>query len=152
MDKTTIKHLLLDLDWNADPQKQNAAIEQLIHIDSCYFPLLINWSKKSTWENSVKVIIKIGYPRNKALIPQLIAFLRDPNWPGSTDAIITLQNLPVKEIMSFWEDAIKTAYEQRDGMWLTGIHSILVDELSCTINDFSDEDIFYKLKEGDSWY
>ena len=87
MNEFLINELVSKLSWEYPKEEQQKAINQLSVVDEQYFGLLFNKKLKETWENIVIVIEKIGCPKNKYFIPELLWLLRDVNWPGSMHAI-----------------------------------------------------------------
>lgn len=106
-----IKELINDLSWDKPKEVQLSALEKLEAIGDEETRYLIQGDGKYCWENAVKVLHKIGYPRNRLAIPRLIWLLKDMNWPGVISAIETLQRIDIKTIIPFIEDALREAHK-----------------------------------------
>ncbi|MCD8157802.1 MAG: DUF5071 domain-containing protein, partial [Clostridiales bacterium] len=100
------------------------------------------------WQNSVYVIRKIGFPRNKLLLPNLIWLLQDINWPGALISIDVLADIEKEELIPLIETAITKAYEIKDYMWLGGL-KMLIDKTNIQANDFCNSEVFCLLKYAD---
>lgn len=145
MDTERVKELLKSLDWNFPPEIQQNAIDILSKVDETYYPLLFDWSSKSTWENSVKIVKQIGFPQNKILLANLFTLLQDINWPGANSAINVLKDIDKQYLLPKLEEYIKLAYQTSDDMWLGGLKRLT---MAChlTEKDFSSTEIYDMLK------
>ena len=124
MNERNIEQLVDDLDWNAPRQVQEKAIFLLSQIDEKYFRYIFHRTRKGTWENAMRVIDKIGCPRNEFFIPLLIEHLKDINWPGTTDAIQLLLTMNNEKVIAELENAIEMAYKNKDFMWIGGLNCL----------------------------
>lgn len=125
MEEKEVQELVEQLSWNLPYETQNKALKKLIDVNPEMLDIIINPYLKSTWENAVKIIELIGYPKNKKALPSLIALLQDLNWPGALHAVDLLKNVEEKVLIPLIEDAIKEANESSDEMWLWGIKFLL---------------------------
>ena len=140
-----IKSYVEMLNWENPQEEQDEAICILSQIDERNFGLILDKSKKSTWENAVKVIKRIGFPQNESLLPGLLCLLQDVNWPGATEAIEILAEIDKKTVVPLIEQAIHSANLNEDFMWLGGL-SLLVSKSGYLAEDFDDSCIFEILK------
>lgn len=143
-----IYKLVEDLSWEKPQEIQLNALEKLQSIDDEYTPYLIPEEGKYCWENAVKVLYKIGYPRNRLAIPRLIWLLQDFNWPGVSSAIELLQKIDKNIILPYIEDALIKAHAQEDYMWIGGIKR-LIGILGILKNDFKSSNIIQILDLAD---
>ncbi|MBQ2743805.1 MAG: DUF5071 domain-containing protein [Oscillospiraceae bacterium] len=143
-----IKSYVEMLNWENPQEEQDEAICILSQIDERNFGLILDKSKKSTWENAVKVIKRIGFPQNESLLPGLLWLLQDVNWPGATEAIEILAEIDKKTVVPLIEQAIHSANLNEDFMWLGGL-SLLVSKSGYLAEDFDDSCIFEILKKAD---
>lgn len=142
-----IKHVH-ELDWNYPIEIQNNAINVLSKIDVEYIDLIFDKNLKSTWENAVKVIGQIGFPKNETVLSNLVWLLQDVNWPGVTQAIEILSSIEKKFLIPIIENALIIAEASNDTMWIAGIN-LLIKKVGYSCVDFSDEKIFELLGDGD---
>ena len=92
-----IRRLLLDIDWVQPKFKQKRAMRRLSKLrgENLEWLLFSNpYNPKSCWENSAKVLKKIGYPEIKEFLPKIIYWLVDFNWPGAKEIYDLLLTVP----------------------------------------------------------
>lgn len=143
-----IKGYVEMLDWKNSQEEQSKAIHILSQIDEMDLGIILDKSKKSTWENAVKVIKQIGFPKNKSLLSELLWLLQDVNWPGAIEAIEILTSIDKKAVAPLIEQAIHSADLNEDFMWLGGL-SLLVSKAGYSAEDFDDCSVFEILKKAD---
>ncbi|UYZ37905.1 DUF5071 domain-containing protein [Clostridium beijerinckii] len=141
-----INVLINKLDWNTPIDSQKEAINKLLSIDNNDVGLLIQPMEQKYWDNSAKVLKKIGYPRNKLAIPGLLEWLQDLNWPGAQTAMETLQKVEVFELLPYLETAIQKAVEENDDMWIMALKELAINRMSIKASDFKNGDL-YKIVE-----
>lgn len=144
-----IKKLIENLSWYKPKNTQKEAIECLMKIEDEYVHMLLQDSKKECWENAVIVLKRIGYPRNKQAIPQLIGLMQDMNWPGVPMAMETMKRIDNSILLPYIEHALEEAYNDEDFMWIGGIKRI-VKGFQIDKEDFINKDTF-KLLEYADW-
>lgn len=147
MNENDIKHFALELDWSLPRAVQKHAIDALSAADEKYYPLILDKTRKSTWENSVAVIERIGYPKNKTLLHFLVWLLQDVNWPGAAEAIRYLSSLSRDVLIPLAKEALYIADKNDDFMWIGGIR-LLIETAGYKKSDF-DADIDRILKKAD---
>lgn len=148
MNQRELKGLISNLSWNMPEEVQLSAIENLMQIDDAYTPQLIQDSNKSCWENAVKILYDIGYPRNRYAIPRLIWLMQDINWPGVSLSIDLLKVIDKRVTLPHIESALIKAAADKDYMWIGGIQRLL-NELNISEEDFSRKEVFELLKLSD---
>jgi hypothetical protein len=149
MNSNEINVLIEKLSWNMPEDVQNKAIDLLKNIDDEKIGMLVQPIGKPCWENAAIVLKKIGYPRIKQVIPKLLEWLQDMNWPGACIILDLLQTIDKKVLVLFIEDALIKANIQKDYIWIAGI-KLLVDKLSMTQTDFNRKEV-YELLELAEW-
>ncbi|QKS44990.1 DUF5071 domain-containing protein [Paenibacillus cellulosilyticus] len=73
----------MELSWNNSDEMRERAIEQLLFIKDRDMHLLLQPNGKDLWDGAAEVITRFGYPRIKIIIPMMLEWLQDMNWPGS---------------------------------------------------------------------
>ncbi len=63
MNKDDVVKYVRELDWSYPIETQNKAVDFLSKADEEYIGLIFDKKLKSTWENAVKVIKKMGFPK-----------------------------------------------------------------------------------------
>ncbi len=148
MNKDDIIKYVHELDWSYPAEIQNKAIDFLSEADEEYICFIFDKKLKSTWENAVKVIKKIGFPKNEPLLPDLVELLQDVNWPGAEGAMEILSSVEKTIVIPIIERALLAADAENDLMWIGGIN-LLVKKAGYTSTDFSDEKMLRILKKAD---
>jgi len=148
MDKNDIIKYIHDLDWSRPIEVQNNAINILAKTDEEYISLIFDKNLKSTWENVVKIAKRIGFPKNKVLLPELVWLLQDINWPGAAEAVKILSSIEKATVLPILENSLLMADADGDTMWIAGIN-LLIKEACYNNTDFRDEKIIEILKKAD---
>ncbi len=63
----------------------------------------------------------IGYPRSHKIIPGLMAWLQDMNWPGAEIVMEILESIDRKTLIPYIEDSLEKAADDDDLLWITAI-------------------------------
>lgn len=142
-----IKKYVNNLDWTKPANVQEEAILYLSSVDPQYQSFVFDKEQKHTWENAVRIIKNVGYPKNKDNIPQLIWLLKDVNWPGALDAIDILKELDRKLVIPLIEENTLIAHAEKDEMWLFGL-KMFVEAAGYKKDDFSNQCCFSLLVSG----
>ena len=148
MNTNDILKYVHELDWNCPNDIQRKAINFLSEIDEEYVGLIFHKQLKSTWENAVKVIGKIGFPKNKSVLSDLVWLLQDVNWPGVKQAMEILSSIEKTILIPIIENALLSAESTSDTMWISGIN-LFVKKVGYSCDDFGDKKIFELLKMAD---
>lgn len=125
-----IKELIRDLDWSKPKEFQKMAIEQLLEIDDSELVFLAQQNelcKKYCWHNAAIVLKAIGYPRIKTVIPYLMEWFQDTNWPGVKTITEIFRGIEPLELLPYIDDVSKRAIFDKDEMWAFGIIRLLRD-------------------------
>jgi hypothetical protein len=85
MDIAEINRLIDDISWGVPDNVRQAAMHRLVSIDDDQISMLILPREKSYWESAAKVLKNIGYPRVRQVLPEILEWLQDLNWPGATE-------------------------------------------------------------------
>ncbi len=148
MNKDDVVKYVSELDWSYPIETQNEAMDFLSKADEEYFGLIFDKKLKSTWENAIKVIKRIGFPKNKPLLSELVWLLQDVNWPGASEAVETLSSTEKTAVIPIIEEALLKADAKNDSMWIGGIN-LVVKKAGYTSTDFSDEKMLKILRKAD---
>lgn len=93
MNVDEINSLVNDIHWGSPDHVRQAAMSRLALIDEEHIPMLIMPREKAYWDSAARVLKDIGYPRVKEVLPQLLVWLQDLNWPGSKETAEFLLNI-----------------------------------------------------------
>jgi hypothetical protein len=118
--------MLLDcLSWSENPARQNEAVTLLAAAgDGLDLSLFLQKGDKSRWQNEARVIQALGYPRFREIIPAMLEWLQDLNWPGSNEIVEALAGVPKDELASYISKAAERAMEEGDAEWLVGLQHL----------------------------
>ncbi|WP_203363690.1 hypothetical protein [Bacillus sp. REN10] len=141
MTEKDVMKQILELDWNLKEEKQSKAIASLLNIPEEFVGMLIQDYLKSTWENAVKVISLLGYPKNEKALPSLLALFQDINWPGVEGAFEVLKQIKKETVVLYLEGSLKQAKNEKDFIWIAGLKDV-VEGLNISSTDFNDSRVY----------
>jgi hypothetical protein len=78
-----VHELIKLLHWYTPKSFVEAAISELLHTDEEYLPLLIQPLGKAYWDNAALVLSRMDDKRLETVIPGMIEWIADLNWPGA---------------------------------------------------------------------
>lgn len=123
MDNIEIEEYISNLNLEAPQYIQDYAISQLVNIEESKLHMLLQPISKSYWGNAAIVLKQIGYPRVKEIIPGLLEWIQDMNWPGSKEIV---------ELLVTIDDAIvpyvKQVLKSGNGIWIIWLLSEVVSK------------------------
>lgn len=120
-----VKQLMLNLNFHLPEEIHSQAIEELVSIEEEYLPMLLQPIDKDYWDYAAITLKKIGYPRYKTILPGLLEWLQDINWPATSIIIESLLEIDHKTLVPYIEDAISRALIENDEGWLFGIKCLV---------------------------
>lgn len=107
-------------------------------------PYLFEPTKKLSWEYTALSLKKIGYPRTKLAINDLLELFMDINWPGVRTAYEILKEIYVNDkgyFVSHLEKMICQANRDSDLLWLEGLTE-LVNFIGISKYNFQKKEIY----------
>lgn len=151
MNNKEVNILINDLDWNLSEKKIENAINKLVKMDDDKLHLLLQPRyEKRYWHNAAIVIKRIGYPRIKIIIPGLLEWLQDMNWPGATTVVEILSEIDKDILIHYLEAVLIEAKTTNDTLWITWIKEELIEKMGIVMEDFIDENN-YKILDLSEW-
>lgn len=138
------KKKLLGLSWNNPLYIQEKSIYEISAMESLNLKDLLQPGSKEYWENAAKVLFIIGYPRIKDIIPGLLVWLQDINWPGSMIVIDILRMVPKNVLVVYLEKAVIEAVGVSDEIWIENLSYLLI-KFELRENDFKSKDVYLTL-------
>lgn len=102
-------------------------------------------NNKICWKNCAKIFIKVGFPSNSLYINELLIWLQDMNWPGAQEIFDYLSNIHSKDILKYFDIALKNAISTNDEDWVYSL-SRLYDK-SFSKHDLLDKNIIDKMRK-----
>jgi Domain of unknown function (DUF5071) len=114
------------LSWNEDPVGQNEAIALLVAAgERLDLSLVLQKGDKSCWQNEARVIQELGYPRFREVVPAMLEWLQDLNWPGANEIVEALAGMPKDDLVGYISQAAEYAMEKGDDEWLFGLQHLV---------------------------
>ncbi|MGA9118990.1 MAG: DUF5071 domain-containing protein [Bacteroidota bacterium] len=148
MHRDDILRLLGDMNWGNPEVVQSAAVAELAaHLDDEDLTLVATQSEqcpKACWQNAALVLQSIGYPRIKSVVPILLEWFRDVNWPGVRTMVSLLKTVEAPLLVSRIEEMSKRVVSENDDGWAWGL-MFLMRELGIEAGDFVDEETYHQL-------
>lgn len=80
-----VSNLIKKLSWHTREEEKEDAIKKLQHIEDEDLHLLLQPISKDYWDGAAETVIRLGYPRVKSILPGLLEWIQDLNWPGSRE-------------------------------------------------------------------
>ncbi|MFD2880961.1 DUF5071 domain-containing protein [Paenibacillus rhizoplanae] len=117
-------HLFKKLDWDTAEAEQAEAIQKLQDIQDEELHLLLQPLGKEYWGGAAEVIVKLGYPRVKPILPGLLQWIQDMNWPGSR-RIATLLRETGDPVIPYIQDVFRN--QSQDEEWMYWIFEMIID-------------------------
>ncbi|MDP4145461.1 MAG: DUF5071 domain-containing protein [Bacillota bacterium] len=125
MDSNEIHELIKNLKWSTSENLRNDAVKRLTNIEESELHMLLQPISKSYWENAAIVLKKIGYPRVKSVIPGLLEWIQDINWPGAQHIIEVLATVDSEAITY-----VREVFKSGDGIWIKWLLSEVISKWS----------------------
>jgi hypothetical protein len=122
MDIAEINRLIDDISWGVPDNVRQAAMHRLVSIDDDQISMLILPREKSYWESAAKVLRNIGYPRVRQVLPEILEWLQDLNWPGATEVAELLLTIG-RPVVPYVREVLKGS----DEMWQYWVLECLVN-------------------------
>ena len=150
MMENEFNELIDRLSWNEDPVGQNEAIALLVAAgDRLDLSLVLQKGDKSCWQNEARVIQVLGYPRFREVIPAMLEWLQDLNWPGANEIVEALARMPKDALAGYISQAAERAMAEEDAEWLVGLQH-LVREARLAADSIGDSRIRATLFDGEA--
>jgi len=83
---------------------------------------------KGYWENSAKVLKKIGFPRLLIIADKMMNWLADLNWPGALIIYNIFLNLETETLQPIVERALIEADIEKDTVWIYWINELIEEK------------------------
>ena len=136
------------LHWGNPDEVQKASINGLLDIpveDMVFLtPAHHDVCPKFCWMNSAIVLKMVGFPRLTPILPQLLVWFQDLNWPGARTILDLLKGCDKADLVRAIEGLVPQIRAENDGMWAY----FLVDLMRCcavTEGDFNNRNLHSEL-------
>lgn len=141
------RNVLLGLSWNLPLDIQEETVCNIASMIELNPNELLQPGNKDCWENAAKVLFKLGYPKIKEVIPGLLRWLQDINWPGSNIVMEILVTIPKDVLIPYLEDAVIEALNGHDEIWVESL-SYFLEQFDLKENNFTSKEVYLALVEG----
>lgn len=124
--KNNLIELIPNLHWKTDETVLRFSIDQLASLNGDDLRLLIQpLGDKAYWENAALVLREIGYPKIRLVIPELLEWLADLNWPGANTIFELLLTVDNEVLTDNLVNALKKARDRNDFIWIDAMKELL---------------------------
>lgn len=130
MQKEDINNLIKCLQWNLPEHIHEEAISKLTNIKDEHIRMLVMPINKDYWDKAAEVIKRIGYPRIQWVLPDILEWIADPNWPGYDIIIEILRNIDVDILKPHIQKAMEKAITLNDEIWEERLYNLLEDTIT----------------------
>ncbi|MCL6603644.1 MAG: DUF5071 domain-containing protein [Paenibacillus sp.] len=119
-----VNSLIQKLASDTPEEEKDDAMKKLQFIKDEDLHLLLQPISKAYWDGAAEVIINLGYPRVHIILPGLLEWIQDMNWPGAAQILDLLRDIGDPVI-----PYIKDVFNQHsdDVEWVEWIFELLVD-------------------------
>ena len=94
--------------------------------------------------NYIRVVKRIGYPKNSVFIEDLMKGLQDANWPFFNELLELFKSAyPEELLVKTIDEFLVVADDEGDYMWISGL-AMLIDYLGADIERFRNKKILGK--------
>ncbi|WP_238653135.1 DUF5071 domain-containing protein [Paenibacillus piscarius] len=119
-----IQALIQKLDWDTPAAEQAEAIQTLQDIRDEELHLLLQPLGKEYWDGAAEVIVKLGYPRVKPILPGLLEWVQDMNWPGARRIAPFLREIG-DPLIPYIQEVFRNQSQDED--WMYWIFEVILD-------------------------
>ena len=111
------------LSWDAAPNERRDAVADLLtRPDEIDVACLVRpWGRKDVWDGAAAVLEGLDQERLTPHLPELLAWLQDSNWPGSSAVLQRLVRFDPLRIGPALRRATRQAHGERDQEWLANL-------------------------------
>ncbi|ETT62605.1 hypothetical protein C173_25936 [Paenibacillus sp. FSL R7-277] len=119
-----IQALIQKLDWDTPEAEQAEAIHKLQDIRDGELHLLLQPLGKGYWDGAAEVIVRLGFPRVKPILPGLLEWIQDMNWPGAAQIAPFLREIG-NPLIPYIQDVFRN--QSQDEEWMYWIFEMILD-------------------------
>ncbi|MNO33037.1 hypothetical protein D3C76_230430 [compost metagenome] len=120
----SISCLIEKLSWETPEDEKEEAKKKLQYIRDEDLHLLLQPISKEYWDGAAETVVCLGYPRVKSILPGLLEWIQDRNWPGAR-----LISVFLREIGDPMIPCVKDVLNQHsdDQEWVYWIFEVLIN-------------------------
>lgn len=114
-----------NLSWNVSKDLQQKTMQNIISNKKFpYKNLLQPNGRKDCWENCANILICLDDDNLIDLLPGLLEWLQDLNWPGAKIILERLKKMPIEKINIALREAKKEAIQTNDQEWMENLEEL----------------------------
>lgn len=119
-----VSSLIEKLSWDTPVEEKEDAIQKLYCIKEEDLHLLLQPISKSYWDEAAEVVISLGYPRVNSILPGLLEWIQDINWPGASRIADFLREIR-DPLIPYIKNVIN--HHRQDTEWIGWIFEMIID-------------------------
>ena len=111
--------IIAKLDWNLPDETQLMAMEDIrSKAGFKHEELILPLGYKGCWRNCAQLLVELPDLKLIPMLPMLMEWFQDMNWPGSQIILGRLKQLPEDTLHDACRNAYASARRQRDDEWM----------------------------------
>ncbi len=126
-DLSMYEALITKLDWN-DETTSSEITNEIINLGISDLSFLLQPINKSYWDKAANVICELGVERYIDVLPSMMEWIQDLNWPGALRIFTELKSVDDIRVIRCIEDTVAKVILLDDMEWLYFI-KLLIDEI-----------------------
>lgn len=119
-----VSSLIEKLSWDTPVEEKEDAIQKLYYIKEEDLHLLLQPISKSYWDEAAELVISLGYPRVNSILPGLLEWIQDINWPGASRIADFLREIG-DPLIPYIKNVIN--HHRQDTEWIEWIFEKIID-------------------------
>jgi hypothetical protein len=119
-----VSSLIEKLSWGTPEEEKEDAIHKLQNIKDEDLHLLLQPISKNYWDGAAEIVLRLGYPRVKSILPGLLEWIQDINWPGAGDIAVFLLEIG-DPVIPYVKDVLNQHSDDEE--WVYRIFNDLID-------------------------
>jgi hypothetical protein len=112
------------LSWGTPEDEKEEAMKKLQYIRDEDLHLLLQPISKEYWDGAAETVIRLGYPRVKSILPGLLEWIQDRNWPGAGEIADFLLEIG-DPMIPYVKDVLNQHSEDQE--WVYWIFEVLIN-------------------------
>ncbi|OZQ67434.1 hypothetical protein CA600_08640 [Paenibacillus sp. VTT E-133280] len=119
-----VSNVIKKLSWGTPEDEKEEAMKKLQYIRDEDLHLLLQPISKEYWDGAAETVIRLGYPRVKSILPGLLEWIQDRNWPGAGEIADFLLEIG-DPMIPYVKDVLNQHSEDQE--WVYWIFEVLIN-------------------------
>jgi hypothetical protein len=120
----SISSLIEKLSWETPEDEKEEAKKKLQYIRDEDLHLLLQPISKEYWDGAAETVVRLGYPRVKCILPGLLEWIQDRNWPGAGQIGVFLLEIG-DPMIPYVKDVLNQHSDDQE--WVYWIFEVLIN-------------------------